>query len=95
MDRPVLKIEDKTVGLRQVDTNIFEPKSAQILKDIVNKHDVKDMVNDFYLLNPVLEYPDKPVHIIESFCTVATNEIKSEVSCFISNGNKAILDSFG
>ena len=81
MESPKLKINKHEIGLRKIGDNLFEPKSINILTHIL-EHDevIKDSrnISRDYILNPTPKHTDKPVHQIQSFCTVITDHIKRE-----------------
>ena len=83
-----LKIGKDSVGLRKIDDNTFEPKSLNVLVDVVNGRSVKTYSNKFLVLNSIPETTYKKVHTIESFCTVSTGDVKEETVIFIKSLRK-------
>ena len=83
MDQPRLRIEDEEVGLRHLGDNLFEPKNSSVLRDILlNKKHRYSNRGFFKQVSFSKERPDK-YHKIESFCFVATSNIKEEAELLL------------
>jgi len=84
MEQSRLRINDKEVGLRNLGNGLFEPKNLQILNDVVNDNVNLDCNPTEFLRGrlPPKKEPDK-YHKIESFCFVATENIKEEAELLI------------
>jgi len=79
-----LKINNKEVGLRNLGNGLFEPKNFSILKDVVNNDEKfeKNPPELWKRINLPLEEPEQ-YHKIESFCFVATENIKEEAELLL------------
>jgi alpha-N-acetylglucosamine transferase len=87
-DRPPrLKLNDVEIGLRHTGDQVYVPKNIQILKDVFYK---KDIANEFFSQNVFYENPISKIqpekyHHIESFCFVATENVKEEAELLLSS----------
>ena len=84
MEQSRLKINNKEVGLRNLGNGLFEPKNFSILKDVVNNDEKfeKNPPELWKRINLPLEEPEQ-YHKIESFCFVATENIKEEAELLL------------
>ncbi len=84
MEQSRLKINDKEVGLRNLGGGLFEPKNFSILKAVVNGQEKfeKDPPELWKRIDLPLKEP-KQYHKIESFCFVATENIKEEAELLL------------
>lgn len=89
MDEPILKFKDEKIGLRKIGDNLYEPKSFAILEKVVNGHSPgKGTGSNFFTEAPVAKKEPEFWYKIESFCFVATENIKEEAAVLIKSLRK-------
>ena len=85
MDQPRLKINDEEVGLRHLGNGLYEPKNAFIFKRVIEENYEPPTSYQFSRLVPLPEKEPKRYHKIESFCFVATENIKEEAELLLNS----------
>lgn len=71
-----LKIHDKFVGIKKHEDGYYTPKNTKVLQEVFESGHII-VRNDLYDNTPIPEYAEE-YYIIDSFCTVATKELKEE-----------------
>lgn len=82
MELPRLNVEGQEIGLRDLGNGLFEPKSLSILRDAVNK-ELTISPKSFWEEKPYPRKAPETYHKIESFCFVATKNIKDEAEVLL------------
>ena len=76
MEPPRLKINDNEVGLRKIGNNLFEPKNATILKQVLDNKFLAQQLGEFFKMECYPVEKPEAYYIIESFSYDATENIK-------------------
>lgn len=84
---PRLKLNDVEIGLRHIGDQVYVPKNIQILKDVFYKKDIANQFNSqkFFYEKPISKIRPEKYHRIESFCFVATENVKEEAELLLSS----------
>ena len=85
MDQPRLRINDEEVGLRHLGNGLYEPKSALVFKKVIEENYKPPKSHLFSRLIPLSKEKPKRYHKIESFCFVATENIKEEAELLLKS----------
>jgi hypothetical protein len=85
MEQPRLKINDKEVGLRSLGNGLFEPKNFSVFKQVIEgSHEPKPPCR-FFKENCLPKQEPSEYHKIQSFCFVATKNIKEEAELLLTS----------
>ena len=84
MENPRLKINDKELGLRDLGDGLFEPKNLNIFNQILEgKKDFDNNPKALWEEIPIPKNEPHKYHKIESFCFVATDNLKDEAEVLL------------
>lgn len=88
MDNPRLKFNNKEFGLRKLDNNTFELKSADIFSRYFDSEYVPEKHGYFFQENPITKIEPATYRKIESFCFVTTSNIRGEAAMLLKSLRK-------
>ena len=84
MEQPRLKYNNQEIGLRSLGEGLFEPKNLSVFNDAVSDQLKFDSTpKKFWLENSPPKHEPKKYHKIESFCFVATANLKDEAEVLL------------
>jgi hypothetical protein len=84
MEQPRLKYNNQEIGLRSLGEGLFEPKNLSVFNDAVSDQLKLDSTpKKFWLENSPPKHEPKKYHKIESFCFVATANLKDEAEVLL------------
>ena len=84
MEQPRLKYNNQEIGLRSLGEGLFEPKNLSVFNDAVADQLKFDSTpKKFWLENSPPKHEPKKYHKIESFCFVATANLKDEAEVLL------------
>ena len=83
MEQARLKINNEEVGLRHLGGGLYEPKNASVFKKVIEEKYEPSALCEFYKLRPLSKEEPLEYHKIESFCFVATENIKEEAELLL------------
>jgi hypothetical protein len=84
MDQARLKINDEEVGLRLVGDGLYEPNNLSIFEKVFHNEYVPND-EEFFTIRRFPKEEPKKYHKIESFCFVATENIKEEAELLLKS----------
>ena len=88
MDQARLKINDKEVGLRDLENGLFEPKSLKVLNEVLHGYYEPEDAKPFFVENHITKEEPEKYHKIQSFCFVVTENIKREGAMMLKSLRK-------
>lgn len=89
MDQPRLIFNNQEIGLRKIGDDLYEPKNATVFKKAIkNDLHTSDIQKGFFAECPIPQDEPEDWRTIESFCFVATENIKEEAAVLLKSLRK-------